>query len=731
MIPVDRVLVISVGLEQYEFGPKYDLPGATEAACRFVQWALDREIDPKRVWLGCTPGAVPDKPKFDRVTKIGTREADLKNAFRDASEFDADLLLVFWCGHGVMNESGERALFTSDATEKWPNNLSVDEMLKYLRSDAVRSLKRQFLLIDSCANFVQGMNRMEKLPHSTFPSADPGQVTQQFSFFSASQGQIAEFDKIERQAIFSETVLEWLEEHATEELPPDTDRLKSHVTAVFEKLRTNPDFRQIPATLELKDYPGDAVFLRRAGGIPMSGPSLEAVASLGMTAQQTRRCTEAVESLSPVITQTVITAALAEVLFGGDGTDVADLGLQDLVARVLGGRRSERVFNVLKSHAVTQTQKIAVSAIEEVWKRQEKIAQVEGIFSGVKTQHVVKAFWWAAPDVPDGGPEDLDDALDRVGQYGLDSLPLYRFVAALECSVRVTVPDLWFGLSVDRLNALRADAAAAMQADPPRLVVDLQSSSEDPEVFMWPKVITVHRYVPSRRDPWLPKVEKECKEATPEGVQAAVNEMLETADPRCELGFILPRAAFDEIPESWAFGTPLTEPTPHWHDRPTVVHSADRFSVPTARIAWTSKAKAIKARLVGHLADVKWLEHDDPAKIRLAIRNTESPCYGLAFAPQEFHGILRKDPIIAAIAAGAPYVIWVRQEPNDWPTAKTRLERLVTHGAFDDLPRRLHKLREDETEDLRDSVRLMWDHPDVLPPRPELSDMTNGAENHG
>ena len=131
----ERVLAIAIGLEKYKYGDTISLPGVGSEASRFAQWALDCGVPAARVWLACSwhdeKGTVP----------AGVRECDtalgaLVDLFAEASEMTGDQMLLFWCGHGVLNERRQRALYTSDAFAKVPRVFVVDELHNYLASDA-------------------------------------------------------------------------------------------------------------------------------------------------------------------------------------------------------------------------------------------------------------------------------------------------------------------------------------------------------------------------------------------------------------------------------------------------------------------------------------------------------------------------------------------------------------------------------------------------------------------
>jgi hypothetical protein len=204
-IDPNRAAVLAVGIERYDYGKEMDLAGAASEAERFARWAIASGVPPAQVTLACSrleePGNSPDGVR----PLAPTRDA-LENALTELAKADGDLLLIFWCGHGVVNESGERALFTSDARVENRRNLLVEQMLKFLSSDRMAGFGRQIFILDACANFVEDMRFDDRLPRLLLQSGNPCEVPQ-FALFAAAQGQIADFDKTRRQATFSTAVL--------------------------------------------------------------------------------------------------------------------------------------------------------------------------------------------------------------------------------------------------------------------------------------------------------------------------------------------------------------------------------------------------------------------------------------------------------------------------------------------------------------------------------------------
>jgi hypothetical protein len=729
-----RAWVLSVGIERYSYGAGMDLPGAASEATRFARWALGCGIPADRVLLACAWLDASTVP-LDGMRLIDTTRDALEDAIVSTAACEGELLMIFWCGHGVLNNRGERALFTSDASVANKRNIVVEELLAYLSSNRLSGLGQQILLVDACANFVEDMRLNEALPHATLPKGDPREVAQ-FAYFAAAQGQIANFNRTKRHATFSTTALTWLEQHAAMTLPPDVIELACHVDGVFEGLREAGQLRQTPVYRQIRHYRGHEDILRLAGGIPVAGGVQATVRASGTTVSQIRRVASAIAEV-PMLVTPVGRLRLVTALEGVANRAVVDESeLVDVVVPRLAAGQAKQIFDALRGQAKTESDILAVRQVEDCWRRQKWIAPALRSFSTVTRRQVRTAYFRAVPSSDVSAPQDLDEAMDMAAAYGrrpAGVTPLHRLVAILEHLTREKVGDDWYGLSPDRLNALRQGAAAA-QTEAARLVIDLRNPDAATAAFSWPGTVVGHLHLAGKG--WSRT--RVSFEPTMAGAHDAVAHLVEWTHLQgiatFTIGLIVPRAGLDSMPEAWAYGDMLEEPTPLWHERPTVLHSAERLSTSKARAWWREKTAAIKKRLANEPPEVLWIEpvdRDSPASIRAAVRGAEASCFGLAFAPGDCCHDLRRDPIVAAIAGGAPYVVWAGHEPPDWKTTKQQLLALASDGTFEELPIRLHRMRAAEAEGPGSVLRLIWDEPETLPPLGQLIGISGGNDSDG
>lgn len=747
-IQPDRVYVVAVGLERYDYGDPMDLPGAADEAERFARWAIACGVPPQQVLLACSrKGQFQPGGGLPGAISVGTTRQDLETVFTTTlGNCKGDLLLVFWCGHGVLSEWHERALYTSDAMPGNGQNLLVDELLNFLSSTALTGFSQQIVFVDACANFLKDMSSFRALPTVRLAKGSPREIVQ-FSYYSASQGQVAQFDKNRHQATFSTTILEWLEQQSTV-LPPDVDLLTDHVGQTFEELRRNKVLRSRPVYRKVRFTAENVI---EEGTIPVSGLQQQAIQAAGMSVWQVSRLAAAVMGL-PMLSTAEGRQRLAEAL-GIRGGAIDEAELREAVEDQVLGRKVRQMLDAARGQATTSSDIFDVHQVELLWQRQLWIADPLDVLQGATLQDVRRAFNRTIPQDKGTAPQDLDEALDRAANYRISvpatDTPLYRLVANLEHATQRRVPDSWFKLPANRLPALRQTAAQPLPATS-RLTIDLRRpKSSNPSTsqiveFSWPRVITGHlriaggkwirKQFPCAETPSRVATSGESGEISTADVQRAVGRILMWATTKnvvgsFTVGFVAERAAFEQVPESWAFGNELAAPRPLWFEHPTMLHSAERLSARRSEFyqKWAHNAEAIKQWVINNPPNMLWIDPEKrqfPEQIRDSIKATTASFCGLEFEPGDLWRQPFADPILAAVAEGAPYVIWSnRQQPN-WPAAKAMFQNVINQGPFEDLPMRLHSMRTAHPPLIDDSWRLLWDEPGQLP---ELGQLKGGS----
>lgn len=525
----DRTLVLAVGLERYDYGEGMALPGAAGGAVRFARWALDCGVPAERVMLACSWLEEPSSSPFAGVRLVGTTRDMLDTALQDAVGVGGDLLLLYWCGHGLLNEARERVLFTANATAGNKLNIPVDEILKVLSSTQGIGFDRQILIVDACANFVEDMRFDAALPRSSLAKGMPREV-QQFVLFAAEQGQIADYNRVERRAAFSTAVLAWLESEAGQTLPPDMSALRRHVGEVFQRCNDSGEHRQTPVSLVVRPYIGDEEWIPY-GGLPMAGRVQAQAAGRGLTMSQVHRVTETVLACS-MLDSDAIRDQFAFAIRGEAVVPPIDTPqLLALVSEAFAADGAERLLRELTHLATSETQRLELAAVQQCWIRQRRIADAMRHFGRVTVQEVRTAYYRAVPRDDRHVVRDLDDAMECAALYGASPngvSPLARLVVMLECVTGVQVPDPWFvELGPGRLRGLRAMAAQWLTVSDARLVVDLHVGGRPSSLLRWPTTVSGYLY---RGATGWSRLESVACSPTLRGVQDAVHDLIERVD---------------------------------------------------------------------------------------------------------------------------------------------------------------------------------------------------------
>ena len=307
------------------------------------------------------------------------------------------------------------------------------------------------------------------------------------------------------------------------------------------------------------------------------------------------------------------------------------------------------------------------------------------------------------------GITDFDQVLELLTDLRTSRLaasPLAEFVVRLQQRrPDVEVPDGWFssqGLDEAAVAALRASIAkeARMRR---KLVIDLRNSTPG----AWQAALTGY-FGPS----WYTQT-VEC-EPSADGVRGAVVKIVEWARSQAAdfaIGFLLGLGMLRELPELWEYEDVVMTPTRLCEEYPVVLHAAERMTIRPLQQAWDSKLAAIEAS-AGGAPSVLWLDQDDATAVRRAVQQSHDAYVAFSFVPQT-SADLRATALMAAIAAGAPYVMWVNATPANGYDLRTHLGEMV--GPIKDFPATLRQRRRSDPY-LSGALRVIWDSTDELPP---------------
>lgn len=247
-----RTSVLAVGLEQYELPAEWDLPGAGRHAVEFAQWAIRQGVPPERVRLGCTwldkkAGAHAVQQTAAQPVSVGNES--LLRVIDELMTEGGDLLLVYWCGHGVAGDQLERRLLTADASEHNLANRFVADLQARFQSDIGAGFARQILIIDACASIMAHHDGEKRaLPDSRMQPLRTRKARQDF-YFATDVGEYAHFDKAAGTAAYTTAVLRRLTATEGASFPPD---FRTLFTQVEQDLATEPHPRPVFLRVEVE-----------------------------------------------------------------------------------------------------------------------------------------------------------------------------------------------------------------------------------------------------------------------------------------------------------------------------------------------------------------------------------------------------------------------------------------------------------------------------------------------
>src|SRR5205823_1633890 len=136
------------------------LDGPALDACRFAQWLRTRAVPADRITVLVSPLPANAAAVAERVGDYhrpgpGTADhATVREVFtRYLPRHSSDLLIVYWGGHGVIEQDDRRLLY-ADATSLDKRNLNLSSLLTAMRSSTFAQHPRQICLVDACQNLV-------------------------------------------------------------------------------------------------------------------------------------------------------------------------------------------------------------------------------------------------------------------------------------------------------------------------------------------------------------------------------------------------------------------------------------------------------------------------------------------------------------------------------------------------------------------------------------------------
>jgi hypothetical protein len=255
MIALDKTYAVIVAIESYaRMGDTWKLPGVTTEAVAFTKWLIQtRGLPPENIQVFGTEDYV--QPFAD--LGIDTTQCDYAHAeaIKDFFTYigkhwpDGELLFIYWSGHGVVSNRGDRRLFFGDTGELDNKNLDFNELQQLLQSDMAGTFYHQIAFIDACAKFFEELQSTETLPAGGLNKGAPLRGVNQSFYFSASNGEYAE------NGFFGSQVLKLLNKFTS--WPLDTRSLRDEIDHAFDQFNEKRSSNQHPVWLEYRTSSGE------------------------------------------------------------------------------------------------------------------------------------------------------------------------------------------------------------------------------------------------------------------------------------------------------------------------------------------------------------------------------------------------------------------------------------------------------------------------------------------
>ncbi|MFM9448710.1 hypothetical protein [Streptomyces acidiscabies] len=277
-----RTHALIVAVEAHE-DPDWNVQGPCADASAFVSWLVDGcGVPAGNITVFASP------LDATRLTGTAWREASshavARHLLEGMADLEADLLWVFWSGHGLVDGSGSHVLLLADSTPTTKYAVDVDALQLALQSTRVgarqgRGVPKVAVALNACQNQPRGggLSRVGVV-------TDSPRVTERglFVLHACSTGQRARVAPAETWApgeaasLFPRTLLRFLDDGSCDVLP-DLHRVSDRVDAEFAVLREKRLTAQKPS-LSRRNWDGRTA----VSGEFLVPPTAEEVALAGL-----------------------------------------------------------------------------------------------------------------------------------------------------------------------------------------------------------------------------------------------------------------------------------------------------------------------------------------------------------------------------------------------------------------------------------------------------------------
>lgn len=283
MIPTldpERVFALVVGIESYQVGQGWSLPGPARDAVRFADWLTGTAGVPQahvRLLLSALDesGSAPCPPAtWENVQRV---------LFDELPECDGDLLWIYWAGHGYLDSRDQLLLPCADATLGLTRHLNLQAALRWWRSSNVpRGRFQRVVAVGDTCRIEEKRARKLRFGISEPAAGDLMPERRQFVLYAARPGEAAKNDAERRAGQFTDTLLKHLANKAADESVQGLVDIAREVQTDFAVLRAKREAWQEPQFVINEGWDGSPLFgdhwAADGGSNPSGAPVLDQLA---------------------------------------------------------------------------------------------------------------------------------------------------------------------------------------------------------------------------------------------------------------------------------------------------------------------------------------------------------------------------------------------------------------------------------------------------------------------
>jgi hypothetical protein len=592
-----------------------------------------------------------------------------------------------------------------------------------------------------CANFFEEQRSLLPLTDSLFKPDEANKNVHQVAVFAAAAGQRAKNDPVRRTGRFSETALAFLKgdgeepgsPHAADgRFPPDDELLVRHLEAHFKELRRRGVLAQTPVRFLAE---GSACCTILIGEVPTENRLQEAIRRSKLSVQAIRRF--ATHLLRAQVLRSVAERdGLVEQLpatVRNEVVRVADDAIEDLAGIVGPSCETEEELVSLRDtiEAMNPAKRLHVRAAVE---RLRVAATLRPWLSGgVLGARDLRRLYVLSSPSPSTAPrvDEADEMLDELQQmpprHSGAARPVVEFAErvarAIESSnhadaqARAKQVRRWIDDNepeekvVETRRALDGERTGLQPLS--HLLIDVgDDSRKEMEFWLYCDEPSRCRHGLICKRPAAPSPARDAGVggSIASGTQACADASAD--DIKRSIAALVNSIADEEagelrvevfVPEAWLCAD--VDRCPLEPDDSTVTIGR-RFPV---AVRWRDRALTRRGdryrswrRVAGEIRTLKqlsalWLEPNqespDDIQSQVAPQRVAYACVSFAYVPVAMPAA-PSAPLRAALRAGMPYGIWLRQPLASWDTYRRSVDNMMIVSAFDDLPRHLQAIRE-------------------------------------